>query len=242
MRIFVHGAGQVRELREFAGVDAQRIQVVPHGPTAFAESPATSRAKLKENYGISDERQVALFFGFLRAEKNLDGLLRALAHAGTKETHLYIAGNTPPGQQGHVQQCRELARSLGLEQQVTFDVRYVPDEELPALMKLCDWVALPYKPSFTSQSGVLNLAAFYRRPVLATPTAGLRELLQEAAIGVMCPGFDDADLAAGIGRISECVKQDEAWDFAAYREKFSWARNAELTRLRYGLLMETRSE
>ena len=88
--------------------------------------------------------------------------------------------------------------TLGLQDRITFDVRHIPDEELPALLKLCDWVALPYQKSFTSQSGVLNLAAFYQRPVLVTPTASFCELLEDVTIGEVCAGFEVADIAQGI--------------------------------------------
>lgn len=236
--VLVHSAQQVEELRDFAGVEATRVHVVPHGPSVYAAPPVDSQTDLKARYGLAPKAQVALFFGFLRPEKNLAGLISALHQAQQPALHLYVAGNTPPRAGAYVDECLALVRSLGLEDRITFDIRYIPDEELPVLLKLCDWVALPYRESFTSQSGVLNLAAFYQRPVLATPTAGMLELLEDVAIGEVCTGFKDAEIATGIHKISTEIERGKEWGFARYSDRYSWSRNADCTGAVYGRLME----
>ncbi len=235
--LFVHSMDQADELQAFAGVERARISIVPHGPHVYAPPPLDSQAELKATYRIPANRQVALFFGYLREDKNLDGLIRALHQAGLENLHLLIAGNTAARGEEHVQDCRILVNELRLEDRVTFDVRYIPDTELPALLKLCDWAVLPYKPTFSSQSGVLNLAAFYERPVLVTPSASFKELLADVAIGELCPGYEDDDIAAGIRGMVKKVAQGADWNFSAYRAKYSWESNAGMTREVYMKLM-----
>lgn len=235
--LFVHSMDQVDELEAFAGVERGRIVIVPHGPHVYAPPPDRSQARLKEEYRIPANRQVALFFGYLREDKNLDGLIRALHLAGVENLHLLIAGNTAARGEEHVLDCRVLVNELRLENRVTFDVRYIPDEDLPALFKLCDWAVLPYKPTFSSQSGVLNLAAFYERPVLVTPSSSFKELLADVAIGELCPGYEDADIAEGIRSMAAKVARGAEWDFEAYRSRYSWESNAEITHGVYQHLM-----
>lgn len=237
--IFVHSEEQRRELQEFAAVPAECIHVVPHGPTEYAPLDAAASAALRSRLGIPDGHRVALFFGFLREDKNLIGFLRALAQFGRDDLHLVVAGNVAAQGQAYLRQCQALVQELGLEARVHFEVRHIPEEEVPHWFGLSDFVVCTHAEGFSSQSGVLNLAAFYERPVLATPTASVRELLQTVDIGQLCPGFGEADIAAGLDALFARLDRGEIFfDFAAYRARCSWARNAELTNGVYRQLLE----
>jgi len=107
------------------------------------------------------------------------------------------------------------------------------------LMKLCNWIAQTYAKTFTSQSGVLNLAAYYDRPVLATPTASLAEVLENINIGVLCGGFEDTDIANGIRRMQSRLERNGDWAFEEYRRLYSWARNADIAQSVYRQLTAT---
>jgi glycosyltransferase involved in cell wall biosynthesis len=238
--IFVHSDKQARELVQFAGIDKGRIHVVPHGPTDFGMATSETVDRLRERYGLPADGQLALCFGFLRPQKNLEGLLRAFAAADVKGLRLLVVGNVPPGGELQLQRCMALLDELALRERVNLDVRYVPDDEVPALVTLADWLVLPYRADFSSQSGILNLAAHYERPVLATPTASLAEALREEPIGLLCEGFEEAQLVAGIGAMVRQVRQGKVWPFARYRERHSWRRNADLTVGVYRSLLESR--
>jgi glycosyltransferase involved in cell wall biosynthesis len=235
--LFVHSMDQVDELMAFAGIERPRIFIVPHGPHVYAPPPAESQDELRSRYRIPPGRQVALFFGYLREDKNLDGFIRAMHEARIDDLHLLVAGDKAAHGERYLMDCRIMVNELGMADRVTFDVRYIPDRELPALLKLCDWAALPHNPTFSSMSGVLNLAAFYERPVLVTPTVSFRELLADVAIGELCSSFEDADIAQGIRRMVNRVREGAKWDFEAYRARYSWESNAEITHQVYRQLM-----
>jgi len=163
--LFVHSAYQANELIDFARVDPGRIHEVPHGPYPHG-APSTDRDALRERFGQVPGTQTALFFGQLRDEKNLDAFIHAMALARMR-FNLIVAGAAHNRHHG-MAHYRALAKRLGVQDRITFIDRFIADEEVPDLFSASDWVALPYRNAFTSQSGVLNVAAHYERPVLVS--------------------------------------------------------------------------
>jgi glycosyltransferase involved in cell wall biosynthesis len=226
--LFVHGAGQAEELHQFTGVPLEKIHVVPHGLHTYAPPPKVGRLELRSKYGIPRGRLVALFFGFMRPDKNLDGFIRAMAMAQS-DFHLVVAGDVGNHTIALLEKCKRLSVELGLQSRMTFLHRFIPDDEVPKLFAMCDWVALPYQQVFSSQSGVLNTAVYYQRPLLATPSPCFVETLNTVDIGVLCNGFEVADIAQGIDAINARLRDGYKHEFTRYREVYSWARNAALT-------------
>ena len=224
--LFVHSEYQVRELAAFADVPKERIHVVPHGPYSHASASA-SRAALRERWDLPQNERVALFFGKIRDEKNLDGLLRAL-HRTDAFPHLVVAGQED-GRHDGIDYYRQLAGELGMAERVRFIPRRIEDEEVGELFGAADWVALPYKEKFTSQSGVLNVAAHYKRPVLVSSAPVLHETVQACDIGVACSGDSPTDLAAGIETMHQRLEDEHSHAFEAYHRRFSWEENASRT-------------
>jgi hypothetical protein len=103
-----------------------------------------------------------------------------------------------------------------------------------------DWVALPYGRSFTSQSGVLSVAAHYRRPVLASAIATFKERMDGHDIGVGVEPEDDASLASGIAKICAQLRVGHVYRFDDYLRANSWATNARLTTNIYRELLASR--
>jgi glycosyltransferase involved in cell wall biosynthesis len=235
--VFVHSRQQQRELQEFADVPAARIHVVPHGPHQYALPDVRAASDLRRRLAIGANRQVALFFGFIRPDKNLDGFINALSQVSEVGVHLVVAGNTSAQGAAYLKQCRALVTQAGLTQHVSFEVRYIPDAEVPDWFALADWVVCAHSAGFSSQSGVLNLAAFYAKPVLATPSGSIHELLSDLDIGVLCDGFGENEIASGIREMAKRLENGKAFDFEGYRQHYSWARNAELIRNVYRKLL-----
>jgi len=225
--LFVHSEYQVRELAAFAGVDRDHIHVVPHGLYSHGAVDAAP-ATLREKWELPRDRRVALFFGQIRDEKNLDGLLRALTLTD-RPLHLVVAGSGG-GRHRDVDHYRRQASALGVAEQVRFIPRYIEDGEVGELFVAADWVALPYRSVFTSQSGVLNVAAHYERPVLVSAAPVLHETVQDCDIGVACSGDGPEALAGGIETMHRRLDDGHEHVFEDYRRRFSWQENARRTR------------
>jgi len=224
--LFVHSDYQVRELTAFADVSPEKIHVVPHGPYSHGAVEASQTA-LREKWNLPSTRRVALLFGKIRDEKNVDGLLRALSQT-EQPPYLVVAGRED-GRHHGIDHYRRLAEDLGVGECVRFIPRRIEDEEVAELFVAADWVALPYKKKFTSQSGVLNVAAHYERPVLVSSAPVLHETVQDCDIGVVCAGDSPSDLAEGIETMHQRLEAGHAYAFEAYRRQFNWGENTERT-------------
>ena len=232
--LFVHSRAQAEDLLDYASVAEHRVHIVPHGPYDYGP-PSAGRVELRRKYHLPQDRQVALFFGNIRDEKNLDRLLRVLPRF--RDTlHVVVAGRAASGHRG-VGEYRAMAERLGVASAVTFIDRYVADAEIPDLFELCDWAALPYSRQFTSQSGVLNVAAQYRRPVLVSNAPTFAETLEQCDIGVAVDCDDESALAAGVSAIAARLEAGAAFEFDRYAALFGWDENVRRTAAVYRSLV-----
>jgi glycosyltransferase involved in cell wall biosynthesis len=85
---------------------------------------------------------------------------------------------------------------LGLTKYVVLDPRYIPLEEVGALMGLATVAVYPYRSS--TQSGALQVAYTFGRPVVATRVGGLPEAVEYGRSGFLVPAHSPAELAEGI--------------------------------------------
>jgi glycosyltransferase involved in cell wall biosynthesis len=124
-----------------------------------------------------------------------------------------------------------MVHKLGLGERVTFDDRFVPDDEVADLVCACDWVALPYRSSFTSQSGVLNLAVHYERPVLAGAAPVLAETVNSFRIGSVGESDDSEDLLKAMLELEDTIRRRDPslFGFGNYRKMCTWRENARIT-------------
>src|SRR5439155_654614 len=160
----------------------------PHLPVARApEDPAAARAAL----GLTG--RVLLFFGFIRAYKGLENLLRAFARLPSDITLLVV---------GEFYESRapydRLAGELGIAERVRMSGRFAGEAEVRRAFSACDAVVLPYRSA--TQSGVIPLAYAMECPVITTRVGGLAEVVEDGGTGLLVPPDDPAALAAAIGK------------------------------------------
>ncbi|HEY3476975.1 MAG TPA: glycosyltransferase, partial [Anaerolineales bacterium] len=86
--------------------------------------------------------------------------------------------------------------ALGLTEHVILDPRYIPLEEIGALMGLATVAVYPYRSS--TQSGALQVAYTFGRPVVATRVGGLPEAVEHGRSGFLVSAQAPADLAHAI--------------------------------------------
>jgi glycosyltransferase involved in cell wall biosynthesis len=169
---------------------------------------------------------VFLAFGFIRDNKNLDLVIRALVE--NPEALLVVMGKAQSKKDKPVDFYRNLARELGVSDRVRFFDEFVPDEKLASYFAAADVVLLTYDKTFHSQSGVLNVAARARRPVLASAgESPLKDCVQRYGLGV----FVEPDNLDALKRGMEMVASD-GWqvasgepDWDGYENFASWDEN-----------------
>ena len=192
---------------------------------ATASSPATSCSPLATP---SSPDVVFLAFGFIRDNKNLDLVIRALVSC--PEAYLVVMGKAQSQKDKPVSFYLNLAKELGVETRVKFYDAFVPDEKLGSYFAAADVVVLTYDGTFHSQSGVLNVAARARRPVLASSgESPLKDCVQKYNLGVfVAPDSEDAiargmkQVASDEWRVTGC---DPNW--SGYEAYASWDVNVQ---------------
>ncbi len=129
----------------------------------------------------------------VRKYKGLDVLLRAmpkvLAHKECRECRLLIAGEFYDS----VDKYLKLIHEYGLEQHVSVDNRYIPNEEIAGIFDLVDVLVLPYLNA--TQSAVARIALANALPLIASRSGGLSEIVIENVNGLLFPVGDSDALA-----------------------------------------------
>ena len=156
-----------------------RLVVAAHPPVAFgAVAPPDAHP---------GPRRV-LSFGRLLPYKGLDLLAEALRLLGPcPDLELRVVGQGP--------ESAALAALRALPG-VTVENRWVPEDEIGALLGWSDIVVLPYREA--SQSGVAAAALAAGRRVVATRVGGLAGQLANEPLAVLCAA-EGAALAAALG-------------------------------------------
>jgi glycosyltransferase involved in cell wall biosynthesis len=94
---------------------------------------------------------------------------------------------------------RQKIVELGLTEHVALDLRYIPLEDVGALMSLASVAVYPYRSS--TQSGALQVAYTFGRPVIATRVGGLPEAVEPGRSGFLVPACSPDELAEQILKI-----------------------------------------
>ncbi len=149
-----------------------------------------------------------LVFGRLVSYKGYEVLSAALALAGARAPHLRV---TVAGA-GSLAAVRPLlARHPG---RVSLRHRYIADAEIAPLFRSACMVVLPYVEA--SQSGVVHLAATFARPVVATRTGAIPEVVADGTTGLLVPPANPGELAQAIMRLLDDPALGAAMGAAAH--------------------------
>jgi glycosyltransferase involved in cell wall biosynthesis len=210
--LLAHAESEAAELRRLLPGKAVRTSPLPTfagvGPVAAAPRAAD----------LPTDRPLLLFCGFVRPYKGLDILLEALVQVVAQQpVHLLVAGEFWDDEATYRQQISR----LNLDEHVTIDNRYIPDEELSAYLQATDVVVLPYRTA--TQSAVVQLAFGHGRPVITTNVGGLAEVVDDGRTGLVVPPDDPAALAAALKHyFAEELGPVFRRNIAEERERFSW--------------------
>ena len=200
-----------------------RLQLVIAPLGGFDETAHGSASfDLRARMRIDREAFVLLAFGHLADRKNLDLLIMALAEV--PHVQLVVAGEASSGSQRPAQFYRDLAERIGVGARVHFATGFIPDGDIPAYFSAADAVALTYNREFVSQSGVLQHAVDWSKPIVASSGPGpLRDTVERHGLGVFVEPDDVAALVAGINALLH--DRPPPQNFGRYRDLASWSVN-----------------
>jgi glycosyltransferase involved in cell wall biosynthesis len=148
----------------------------------------------REVLGIPQNAKVLLFFGYVRKYKGLDILLRAFPliahrHPGI---HLLIVGEF----YDNPEEYHAIAKESGVDSQIHFVNKFVPNEEVGRYFAAADLVVQPYRNA--TNSGILNVAYSFGMPAIVTRVGGLEELVEQHKTGIVVEPHSPEAIADGV--------------------------------------------
>ena len=181
----------------------------------FGESVSkeNARDKLKLNTA-----KIILFFGLIRDYKGLDTLIEALSIVRQKmDITLVVAGEFYSDEQKYI----SLIRKFNLQTSIILKKEFIPTTDVKYYFSAADAVVLPYKSA--TQSGIVQVAVNFEKPVIATNVGGLGEVIQDGKAGFIVEKENPKAFAKALIRFYEENREKEfSHNIKSLKEKYSW--------------------
>ncbi len=148
----------------------------------------------------SSEPQLTIgAFGFLLPHKGISELIRAFAalHRTDARLRLVTTVREQPESKRLLEDCRRLARRLGVSHQLEWHTDFLPLEEVQSLLRACHLVVLPYRQTAESSSAAARTVLAACPQLITTPARIFDEL---GGACVRTDGYDAKAISRALTR------------------------------------------
>lgn len=187
---------------------------VPHFKYVFSReyNPASISNDIRSS--LADNKTNILFFGNITREKGIDILLDAvnnLSDEDVAKVNVIVAGKDIDGVYKRVR--------VKPDRSVHFFTRHISDDELRYLYDNVDYLALPYRK--TSQSGILEMAFYFKKPIIASDIPYFRKMLTQFPSFGYLDGNSSKDFSYALHEILKRKPSDffKEEDYARYENR-----------------------
>lgn len=210
--VIYHSARTEDFLNEY-GYTGDRYYV-PHFKYIFPKDYDDTNLSSDIKDAIAKDKINLLFFGNITNEKGIDILLEAmnlLPDDDAKRYNVIVAGKDFDGAYKRVE--------LKSGRNIHFFLRHISDEELRFLYSNVDFLTLPYRK--TSQSGILEMAFYFKRPIIASDIPYFHKMLTEFPSFGRLAGNGAKDYANALQQLGNSKKYDffKDEDYARYENR-----------------------
>jgi glycosyltransferase involved in cell wall biosynthesis len=182
------------------GVPLARVKTIKNAIAVekFVPSSPHARALVRSEFGLAGDSVVISLIGRLCENKGQRVLLEAARRLPCRELNLRFLLVGKDQEQGgrYEAYLKRLAREYGLSDRVVF-AGY--RDEVADLLAASDMTVLPSNAEAFGLAIVESMAA--KKPVVATATAGAREIVEDGITGLIVPIDDAAALGQAILRL-----------------------------------------
>ncbi len=199
-------------------IPAAKCKVLPH-PVYSNFGLPLKKDEARSFLKIKAEK-VILFFGFIRDYKGLDILLEAISLLKDKlDIRLLVAGEFYSNKEKYL----SLIDKLDLKKNLLMFTDFIPTSEVKYYFSAADCVILPYRDA--TQSGIVQIAMNFRKPVIAANVGGLGEVIKDGETGYIVDKENPAMLAEAILKFYEDEKEEIfVSNIEKEVEKYSWGK------------------
>ena len=207
--IIVHANNTKKELIDKFQVPSQKIHVIPHGILDIGQNIDREKfdyhiKKFKTEFELKD-KMIFSAPGTINDYKGYDLIVDAWKQdnlSENQEIKLIIAGK---GEHKKIEEIRNTDNVVLMN-------KYLSVEEFLAILKLTDYVLLPYKK--ISQSGILLTALSERKKVIVSDVGGLTDPFEFGNIGYILSEISAKELNKVIIKASSnenALTKEETW-------------------------------
>ncbi len=218
----LHAESDVHELQKIK--KNARYKVTVHPTYNAFRLTGMGQKEAREKLGLSEEEKVLLFFGYVRPYKGLEYLLKAMPQIckKTENIRLLVVGEFGDDREDYMR----LIENLGIDDFLQCHEGYIPDKEVEKFFAACDLVVLPYVSA--TQSGIVQIAYGFEKPVLATNVGGLPDVVLDGKTGrLVAPGNPAALAEAVVDFFREDRREMYKKNIEEQAYRFSWDRMRE---------------
>jgi len=173
-----------------------KIMYVPHFKYCLTKKYDESNIAPDLRNVISSDRKNVLFFGNMTYNKGIDILINSFASLPQQHRdrlNIIIAGKDLDGTIGNT----EIPKADNMH----VILRHINDDELVMLYGNTDFIALPYR--VTSQSGILEMAFYFKKPIIASRIPYFEFMLEQFPSFGLLTGNSIEEYAATLSQIAE---------------------------------------
>ena len=187
-----------------SGIVEKEVKLIANGRKVYkSELPiydcyetdeTISVLNLRKEFGFSEQDKVLLFFGYVRKYKGLDLLIDAFPKilSSIQNSKLLIVGEFYDSPEFYTDRIKK----LGIDKDTIIVNKFVPNEDVGKYYKVSDLVILPYRSA--TQSGILNVAYGFLKPVVVTNVGGLSEFVEDKKTGIIINPDLPEEIANGV--------------------------------------------
>ncbi len=166
-----------------------------------------------------NNKKILLFFGYIRKYKGLMNIIIAMDVVRKKypDALLLVAGEFYEDSTPYYAKIKELE----LEDNISIVSDFIPDEDVKYFFCSADSVILPY--SSASQSGIVQIAYHFNKPIIASNIGGIGEVIVDGITGLLVPTDNPGLLAEAIIKFYDNnLEADLIKGIIAEKDKYSW--------------------
>jgi glycosyltransferase involved in cell wall biosynthesis len=227
--VTIESAAKLLEKR-FA-VDPQKMRVIRHG-VALPDRVRKDHAKRLLGF---HKRIILATHGLISSGKGIEYAIKSLPYLVKEYPRILylVIGETHPEvrkREGEAYRSKliSLAKQLGVEENVHFVDRYLPEDELSLYLQTVDIYLAPYLGKDQVSSGTITLALGHGKAVISTPTIFSKEVLSNSR-GLLCKFEDARSLAECSQRILGDLRLRRKLEANAFKygQEVGWVRVAD---------------
>jgi glycosyltransferase involved in cell wall biosynthesis len=236
-RVVVCSKYMEREVMEFFGVPADKIDILPNGVNFKKFDPTLSTDEKREfrRRFAGDNQKLVFFVGRMVPEKGAQVLLEAMPKVleGYHDARFVIVGKG-----GFLPDLKRRANELGVTPYVNF-TGFVSDEDLHKLYQVIDVAVFP---SLYEPFGIVALEGMAAQvPTIVADTGGLAEIVEHTKSGITTYAGNPESLAWGILEVlknGDYAKQLASAGRNRVVDVFNWTKIAAGTSVVYDRILK----